>query len=432
MYIPISEVHKYLDQEILIKGWVFNRRSSGKIHFLQIRDGSGFIQAVASINDVSNEIFEACKKLTQETAIELTALVKEEHRSKMGYELVLKNIKVLSEPLEDYPISNKEHGVEFLMDHRHLWLRSMRQHAILKIRHTINNAAREWLNQQGFILIESPIITPSTAEGTSELFEIDYFGESAYLSQTGQLYAEAAALAFGKVYTFGPTFRAEKSKTRRHLNEFWMLEPEMAFVDQEGNMQIQERLIEYIITKVLKVNQLELDRLNVDSSKLEKIKAPFPRITHAEAVNMLKEQGDFDDISKNGDFGAPHEIWLSEQFEGKPVFVTNYPQAIKAFYMQPDPNLPTTVKCADLLYPGFGEIIGGSERIYDYDVLLKRIQEEKLPQDVYEWYLDLRKYGTVPHSGFGLGLERMVTVICGNEHIREAIPFARTLNRVRP
>lgn len=432
MSIMISEVSKFVGQEVTLKGWVFNRRSSGKIHFLQFRDGSGFIQVVASIQDVTDKVFDLCKKISQETAVELQAVVKEEPRSKMGYELVLRNIQILSQPKEEYPISNKEHGVEFLMDHRHLWLRSMKQHAILKIRHTVSNAAREFLNDKGFILIESPIITPSCCEGTSELFEIDYFGEHAYLSQTGQLYAEAGAMAFVKVYTFGPTFRAEKSKTRRHLNEFWMLEPEMAFVNQEGNMEIQEQLVEYIIRKVLENNNLELNRLGVEISKLEKIKTPFIRMTHADAVIMLKEKGNFDDINEDGDFGAPHEIWLSEQFDGKPVFVTNYPKDIKAFYMQPDPNRPGTVKCADLLYPGFGEIIGGSERIHDYDLLLQRIQEENLPVEVYEWYLDLRKYGSVPHSGFGLGLERMVTCICGNEHIREAVPFARTLNRMRP
>ncbi|HBM75995.1 MAG TPA: asparagine--tRNA ligase, partial [Clostridiaceae bacterium] len=346
-----------------------------------------------------------------------------------GYELSVTGIKVVS-IAQEYPITKKDHGTDFLMDYRHLWLRSRKQFAILSIRAEITKACRDFLDGRGFTLIESPIITPSTCEGTSDLFEIDYFGRKAYLSQTGQLYAEAAAMAFGKVYTFGPTFRAEKSKTRRHLNEFWMLEPEVAFYNQDDNMKLQEDMIEFAVQKVLENRKYELKLLERDVTGLEKIKAPFPRITYTKAIQMLQEHGD--DIKWGDDFGAPHEIYLSEQFEGKPVFVTNYPKKCKAFYMEPDADEPDTVKCDDLLYPGFGEIIGGSERIHDLDLLLSRIKEEKLPQEIYEWYIDLRRYGSVPHSGFGLGIERLVTCVCGIDHLREAIPFARTLNRVTP
>jgi asparaginyl-tRNA synthetase len=425
----IRNIKDYVGDEVRIKGWLANKRSSGKILFLQIRDGSGFIQGVVVKQEVSEDTFDSCKSLTQESSIIVTGTVRADKRSHSGYELSVTGIKVIS-IAQEYPITKKDHGTDFLMDYRHLWLRSRKQFAILSIRAEITKACRDFLDGRGFTLIESPIITPSTCEGTSDLFEIDYFGRKAYLSQTGQLYAEAAAMAFGKVYTFGPTFRAEKSKTRRHLNEFWMLEPEVAFYNQDDNMKLQEDMIEFAVQKVLENRKYELKLLERDVTGLEKIKAPFPRITYTKAIQMLQEHGD--DIKWGDDFGAPHEIYLSEQFEGKPVFVTNYPRKCKAFYMEPDADEPDTVKCDDLLYPGFGEIIGGSERIHDLDLLLSRIKEEKLPQEIYEWYIDLRRYGSVPHSGFGLGIERLVACVCGIDHLREAIPFARTLNRVTP
>lgn len=425
----IAKISEHEDKKVTICGWLFNKRSSGKIQFLQIRDGSGFIQGVVVKKEVAEKVFNLCKDLTQESSIIVTGVVRKDERAPSGYELTVTNVELVK-IAKEYPISLKEHGPEFLMDHRHLWIRTKKQHAILKIRAAISKSARDFLDNRGFTLIESPIITSSAPEETSNLFEIDYFGETAYLSQTGQLYAEAAAMAFGKVYTFGPTFRAEKSKTRRHLNEFWMLEPEMSYVDHEGSLKIQEELIEYIIQYVIKNCTMELKTLDRDIEQLEKIKAPFPRISYDEAIEMLKTNGE--EIEWGEDFGAPHEVYLSEQFDGLPVFITNYPKECKAFYMQPDPNRPDTVKCADLLYPGFGEIIGGSERIFDLDLLLKRIQEEDLPMEIYDWYIDLRRYGTVPHSGFGLGLERMTVCITGIDHIRESVPFARTLNRITP
>jgi asparaginyl-tRNA synthetase len=425
----IAKISEFKNQEVTIQGWLYNKRSSGKIQFLQIRDGSGFIQGVVVKKEVKENVFNICKELTQESSIIVTGQVRKDERAPSGYELTVNNVELIS-LAKEYPISLKEHGPEFLMDNRHLWLRSKKQHAILKIRAAISKYAREFLDDRGFTLIESPIITSSAPEETSSLFEFDYFDTKAYLSQTGQLYAEAAAMAFGSVYTFGPTFRAEKSKTRRHLNEFWMLEPEMCFVDHEGNLDLQEDLIEYIIQNVIKNCALELKILERDIKELEKVKAPFPRLTYDDAIELLKKSGE--EIEWGEDFGAPHEIYISEQFNGLPVFVTNYPKECKAFYMQPDPEKPGTVKCADLLYPGFGEIIGGSERINDLDILVQRIKEEKLPMDIYDWYVDLRKYGTVPHSGFGLGLERMTICITGIDHIRESIPFARTLNRITP
>ncbi|HHT49864.1 MAG TPA: asparagine--tRNA ligase [Eubacteriaceae bacterium] len=425
----IGNISQQENQEVVIEGWLYNKRSSGKIQFLQLRDGTGFIQGVAVKNEVSSEVFNLCKELTQESAIRVFGIVRKDDRAPSGYELTITNLELVSLAMK-YPISLKEHGIEFLMDHRHLWLRSKRQHAILKVRAAIGRYAREFLDNRGFTHIDSPIITSSAPEDSGSLFEVDYFGEKAYLAQTGQLYAEAAAMAFGSVYTFGPTFRAEKSKTRRHLNEFWMLEPEVCYLDHEGSLKLQEDLIEYIVQNVIKSCTLELKTLGRDIKELEIIKAPFPRITYDKAVEMLKENGM--EIEWGEDFGAPHEIYLSEQFNGLPVFVTHYPKDCKAFYMEPDPDRPDTVKCADLLYPGFGEIIGGSERIHDLDILLQRIQEENLPMEVYDWYADLRKYGTVPHSGFGLGLERMTICITGVDHIREAIPFARTLNRITP
>ncbi|GAB6088159.1 asparagine--tRNA ligase [Alkaliphilus crotonatoxidans] len=426
----IEEIAKHDGKEVTIQGWLFNKRSSGKIHFLQIRDGSGFIQGVVVKAEVEESVFEVCKKLTQESSIEVIGLVQKDDRAPSGFEILVKSVKPIHIALEGYPISLKEHGTDFLMEHRHLWMRSPKQNAILRIRDEINLAIRTFFHERGFVLVEPPIITPAACEGTTELFEIDYFGENAYLSQTGQLYAEAAAMAFGKVYSFGPTFRAEKSKTRKHLNEFWMVEPEMAYVDFEGNLEIQEQMVEYIVQRVLQHKKIELKRLQRDTTILEKIKAPFPRITYTEAVKLLQEGGF--EFEWGEDFGAPHETYIAEKFD-KPVFITHFPTKMKAFYMQPDPTNPDVILGADLIAPeGYGEIIGGSERIHDLDLILRRIQEEELPQELYEWYLDLRRYGSVPHSGFGLGLERTVAWICGIDHIRQTIPFARTLNRVYP
>lgn len=425
----INKLKNHEGKEVTIKGWLFNKRSSGKIAFLQLRDGTGFVQGVAAKNELPEDVFNLCKEIGQESSVIVTGIVRKDERAPSGYELSVTDIKSVSLS-EEYPITMKEHGIEFLMDHRHLWIRHPRQHAILKIRSHINRAIREFLDGEGFVLIESPIITANSCEGTTNLFELNYFDQKAYLSQTGQLYNEAAAIAFGKVYSFGPTFRAEKSKTRRHLNEFWMIEPEMAYYDHKANMELQERLIEHIVSSVLENCSMELKTLKRDVSRLEKVKAPFPRITYDEAVKMLKDNGF--DFEWGNDFGAPDETFIAEQFE-KPVFVEKFPAKIKAFYMEPDPENSDVILGADLLAPeGYGEIIGGSQRIHDYDLLLRKIKEEGLPLEDYQWYLDLRKYGSVPHSGFGLGLERTVAWICGIDHIRETIPFARTLNRVTP
>jgi asparaginyl-tRNA synthetase len=425
----ISRLKYHEGKEVTIKGWLFNKRSSGKIAFLQLRDGTGFVQGVAVKNELPEDAFNLCKEIGQESSVIVTGIVRKDERAPSGYEISVTDIKPVSLS-EEYPITMKEHGIEFLMDHRHLWMRHPRQHAILVIRSHINRAIREFLDGEGFILVESPIITANSCEGTTNLFELDYFGQKAYLSQTGQLYNEAAAIAFGKVYSFGPTFRAEKSKTRRHLNEFWMIEPEMAYYDHQANMELQERLVEHIVSSVLENCSMELKTLKRDLSRLEKVKAPFPRITYDEAVRMLKENGF--DFEWGNDFGAPDETFIAEQFE-KPVFVEKFPAKIKAFYMEPDPENSAVILGADLLAPeGYGEIIGGSQRIHDYELLLRKIKEEGLPLEDYQWYLDLRRYGSVPHSGFGLGLERTVAWICGIDHIRETIPFARTLNRVTP
>lgn len=425
----ISNLKNHEGKEVIIKGWLFNKRSSGKIAFLQLRDGSGFVQGVAVKSELPEGVFNLCNEIGQESSIIVTGIVRRDERAPSGYEISVTGIKPVSLS-EEYPITMKEHGIEFLMDHRHLWIRHPRQHAILVIRSHINRAIREFLDGEGFILVEPPIITANSCEGTTNLFELNYFDQKAYLSQTGQLYNEAAAIAFGKVYSFGPTFRAEKSKTRRHLNEFWMIEPEMAYYDHQANMELQERLIEHIVSSVLENCSMELKTLKRDVSRLEKVKVPFPRITYDEAVKMLRENGF--DFEWGNDFGAPDETFIAEQFE-KPVFVEKFPAKIKAFYMEPDPENSDVILGADLLAPeGYGEIIGGSQRIHDYELLLRKIKEEGLPLEDYQWYLDLRRYGSVPHSGFGLGLERTVAWICGIDHIRETIPFARTLNRITP
>lgn len=430
MKITIKDASKFVDQEVTIGGWLASKRSSGKIAFLQIRDGSGFIQGVVVKAEVGEEIFARAKSVSQESSLYVTGVIQKDERSPFGFELQVKDIEIIHESL-DYPITPKAHGPEFLMDNRHLWLRSKRQHAVMKIRNEIIRATYEFFNEEGFVKVDPPILTGSAPEGTSELFATKYFDEDAYLSQSGQLYMEAAAMALGKVFSFGPTFRAEKSKTRRHLIEFWMIEPEMAFIEFKENLEVQEQFVSSIIQSVLKNCQLELNTLGRDTAKLEQIQAPFPRITYDEAIKFLHEQG-FDDIQWGDDFGAPHETAIAESYD-KPVFITHYPTKIKPFYMQPDPGREEVVLCADLIAPeGYGEIIGGSERIHDQELLEQRINEHGLSKDAYKWYMELRKYGSVPHSGFGLGLERTVAWISGVEHVRETIPFPRLLNRLYP
>lgn len=429
MKTTISEVGKHVEQTVTIGAWLANKRSSGKIAFLQLRDGTGFIQGVVVKAEVEEDIFQQSKELTQETSLYVTGIVREDDRAPSGYELSVQGIEVIH-AASDYPITPKEHGTEFLMDHRHLWLRSKRQHAIMKVRNEIIRATYEFFNDNGFVKVDPPILTGSSAEGTTNLFHTKYFDEDAYLSQSGQLYMEAAAMALGKVFSFGPTFRAEKSKTRRHLIEFWMIEPEMAFMDHEESLVVQESYVSYVIQSVLVNCKLELTALERDTSKLENIQAPFPRISYDEAIELLKDDGH--EIEWGEDFGAPHETAIAEKYD-KPVFITNYPKGIKAFYMKPHPTRDDVVLCADLIAPeGYGEIIGGSQRIDDEELLKQRYDEHNLSQDSYRWYMDLRKYGSVPHSGFGLGLERTVGWICGTDHVRETIPFPRLLNRLYP
>ncbi|WP_010095862.1 asparagine--tRNA ligase [Ornithinibacillus scapharcae] len=430
MKTTIAQVSKHEGEIVTIGAWLANKRSSGKIAFLQLRDGTGFMQAVVAKSDVSEETFQLAKNMSQESSMYITGKIVEDTRSPLGYEMQVESIELIHESV-DYPITPKEHGTEFLMDHRHLWLRSKRQHAVMKIRNEIIRSTYEFFNDNGYVKIDPPILTGASAEGTTELFHTKYFDEDAYLSQSGQLYMEAAAMAFGKVFSFGPTFRAEKSKTRRHLIEFWMIEPEMAFVNHKESLVIQENYVSHIVQSVLKNCKLELDILGRDISKLEQVKAPFPRISYDDAIALLKEKG-FTDIEWGEDFGAPHETAIAESFD-KPVFITNYPAEIKAFYMKPDPNREEVVLCADLIAPeGYGEIIGGSERIDDLELMKKRYEEHGLTGPAYEWYLELRKYGSVPHSGFGLGLERTVAWLSGVEHVRETIPFPRLLNRLYP
>ncbi|GEL76183.1 asparagine--tRNA ligase [Tenuibacillus multivorans] len=430
MKTTISTIKNHLDDTVTIGAWLHNKRSSGKIAFLQLRDGTGFIQGVVAKSAVSEDVFDLAKNINQETSLYVTGKVVEDKRSPLGFELQVTDLEVIQEA-EDYPITPKEHGTEFLMDHRHLWLRSKKQHAIMKVRNEIIRSTYEFFNDQGFAKVDPPILTGASAEGTTELFHTKYFDEDAYLSQSGQLYLEAAAMALGRVFSFGPTFRAEKSKTRRHLIEFWMIEPEMAFMDHEESLQLQEQYVSHVVQSVLKNCKIELNTLDRDTSKLENIEAPFPRITYDDAIQFLKDQG-FDDIDWGDDFGAPHETAIAEAYD-KPVFITHFPVEIKAFYMKPDPDNPKVALCADLIAPeGYGEIIGGSQRIDDYELMQQRYDEHDLNGPAYEWYLQLRNYGSVPHSGFGLGLERTVAWITGIEHIRETIPFPRLLNRLYP
>ncbi|PRO66848.1 asparagine--tRNA ligase [Alkalicoccus urumqiensis] len=429
MKTTIRTIGNHVGEEVTLGAWLSNKRSSGKIAFLQLRDGSGFIQGVVVKAEAGEEAFQKIKELTQESALYVTGTVQKDDRAPSGYELAVSSVDVIHEAV-DYPITPKEHGTEFLMDHRHLWLRSRRQHAIMTIRNEIIRATYEFFNKEGFVKVDPPILTGSSAEGTTNLFHTKYFDEDAYLSQSGQLYMEAAAMALGRVFSFGPTFRAEKSKTRRHLIEFWMIEPEMAFVDHEESLEIQENYVSFVVQSVIDNCRLELDALERDITALEKIKAPFARISYDDAIAFLQKEGY--EIEWGEDFGAPHETAIAESFD-KPVFILNYPKDIKAFYMKPHPERDDVVLCADLIAPeGYGEIIGGSQRIDDEALLAERFKEHNLSEDAYQWYLDLRKYGSVPHSGFGLGLERTVAWITGTEHVRETIPFPRLLNRLYP
>jgi len=430
MHVYIEDIGKHEGQEVTIKGWLHNRRSSGKIHFLIVRDGTGFIQAVMSKAAVGDDSFKAADHLSQETSIIVTGTARADKRAPSGYEIDVKQLEVVGQS-HDYPISPKEHGVDFLLDRRHLWIRSERQQAILRIRHEIINAVRDFFNDRGFILADTPIFTPAACEGTTTLFPAQYFEEqTAYLTQSGQLYNEANAMALGRVYCFGPTFRAEKSKTRRHLTEFWMVEPEMAYAGLDDVMDLAEGLVVSVVGRVLEKRPRELKVIERDTTRLESVKAPFPRITYDEAVRRLKAKGL--PIEWGGDFGGPDETALSEEFD-RPVMVSRYPAAVKAFYMKPDPERPELALGVDVLAPeGYGEIIGGGERLADLDLLLQRIKEHNLPQEAFEWYLDLRRYGTVPHGGFGMGIERLVAWICGLEHVRETIPYPRMLYRLYP
>ena len=429
-YTCINELSQHVGETVQLRGWVFNTRSSGKIRFLILRDGTGFLQCVAAKDDVSEEGFELLSSLTQESSVEVAGSVREDKRAQGGYELNLSSVGLVS-GAEGYPITPKEHSAPFLLDHRHLWIRSRKQHVVLRVRHYTVKAIRDFLNESGFINLDTPIFTPNACEGTSTLFETDYFGDKAYLSQSCQLYNEATAAAFGKVYCFGPTFRAEKSKTRRHLTEFWMVEPEVAFLRLDGLMDLCEEFFEYVVASVVEQCGEELEKiLERDVSKLEKVKRPFERIHYDDAAKFLQEKGLA--FEHGSDFGGTDETVLTEAHD-KPIFVHHFPTAIKAFYMEPDDADPAYSLSVDMLAPeGYGEVIGGGERIHDEALLRRRIEEHELPEKAFDWYTDLRKFGSVPHSGFGLGVERTVSYICGLGHLREAIPFPRMINRLIP
>jgi asparaginyl-tRNA synthetase len=434
----IATLAAHEGERVTLRGWLYNMRESGKLLFPIFRDGTGTIQGIVPRAAVPLEVFDRVKSLTQESSVIVTGRVRADPRAPSGFELDVEDLKIVHLVPTDapYPITPKEHGTDFLMEHRHLWFRTPRQSAILRVRATIMRAAQEYFDSNGFIRTDPPILTPAACEGTSTLFELDYFGDPAFLTQSGQLYMEATALALGKVYSFGPTFRAEKSKTRRHLTEFWMIEPEVAFMDLDGDMQLAEAFITHIVTRVLELHRADLKVIGRDISKLEAIQAPFPRLSYDEAHAMLDEAfkaGKLEAPHVYGDdFGSPDETYISSQFS-RPVMIHRYPAAIKAFYMQPDPVDPTKALCVDVLAPeGYGEIIGGSQRVDSYELLKARIEEHNLPLAAFEWYLDLRRYGSVPHSGFGMGIERVVAWLCGLDHVRETIPFARTLNRIYP
>ena len=430
-YARIDTLSAHVGTEVTIRGWIYNKRSSGKLHFLEVRDGSGTVQCVVFKGNVSDELFESADKLPQETSLTVTGTVSEHQKLKGTFELQVSSLDVVARPTAEYPIGPKEHGTDFLMDNRHLWLRSKRQHAILRIRHTIIKAVRDFFDGEGFTLVDAPIFTPNACEGTSTLFETDYHGDPAYLTQSGQLYMEAAAAAVGKAYCFGPTFRAEKSKTRRHLAEFWMVEPEVAFMKLDEDMELAERFLSFIVARVLEHRRPELAVLERDVAPLECVKAPFPRITYNEAIAILKENG-HPEAKVGDDFGADEETVISKKFD-RPVIVHRYPSDIKAFYFARDPHDPTRALCMDILAPeGYGEIIGGGEREQDIDTLEAAMDHHELPKDAFQWYLDVRRYGSFPHAGFGLGIERSVAWICGLPHVRETIPFPRLLNRLSP
>jgi len=434
----IAEIGKHEGQQVTLRGWLYNLRESGKLLFPQFRDGSGVIQGVVPKNAVTPEVFEAVKTLTQESSVIVEGKVRADKRAAGGYELDVMNVNVLQRVPESdpYPITPKEHGTEFLMEHRHLWVRSQRQASILRVRAEIIKAVRDFFDEHGFTLTDPPILTPAACEGTSTLFPVDYFDEQAYLTQSGQLYIEATAMALGKVYSFGPTFRAEKSKTRRHLTEFWMVEPEVAYADLDDLMDLAEGLISFVVKRCLERRRADLLAIGRDISRLEKIEAPFPRISYDDAVKSLQEghaKGALEArFEWGGDLGSPDETYLSAQFD-RPVMVHRYPAKVKAFYMEPDPKRPELALCVDVLAPeGYGEIIGGSQRMASHELLVKRIREQGLPEEAFKWYLDLRKYGSVPHGGFGMGIERAVAWICGLDHVRETIPFPRMLHRLYP
>jgi asparaginyl-tRNA synthetase len=434
----IAEIGKHEGQTVTLRGWLYNLRESGKLLFPQFRDGSGVIQGVVPKNAVTPEVFDAIKTLTQESSVIVEGKVRADKRAPGGYELDVLNVQVVQRVPESdpYPITPKEHGVDFLMEHRHLWVRSQRQASILRVRAEIIKAVRDFFDGQGFTLTDPPIITPAACEGTSTLFPVNYFEDQAYLTQSGQLYIEATAMALGKVYSFGPTFRAEKSKTRRHLTEFWMVEPEVAYADLDDLMDLGEGLIAFVVKRCLERRRADLQIIGRDVSKLEKVEPPFPRISYDDAVKNLQEGHAKDALEAKfewgGDLGSPDETYLSAQFD-KPVMVHRYPAKVKAFYMEPDPQRPELALCVDVLAPeGYGEIIGGSQRMASHELLVQRIHEHGLPEEAFKWYLDLRKYGSVPHGGFGMGIERVVAWICGLEHVRETIPFPRMLHRLYP
>ncbi|HEX9406207.1 MAG TPA: asparagine--tRNA ligase [Thermoanaerobaculia bacterium] len=425
----IKDLPNCIGEKVTIKGWLYNKRTAGKLQFPIIRDGSGYLQCVISKKEVPEETWRAAEEATQESTVRATGTVRAEPRAPGGVELGAESFEIVA-LTQDYPITPKEHGTAFLMDIRHLWLRSSKQHAILRIRSELEQACRDFFYERDFILIDSPILTPAACEGTSTLFETDYFGDKAYLSQSGQLYLEPAAAAFGRVYCFGPTFRAEKSKTRRHLMEFWMIEPEVAFLEFEGLQELAEEFIESLVDRVMERCKEELKTLERDVSKLEHVTRPFPRITYREAIDLLASKGM--SVKFGDDFGGDEETVIANSFD-RPVMITRYPAAIKAFYMQPDPKDPSVALALDMIAPeGYGEIIGGSQRIHDHDLLLQRLREHDLPIEAFQWYLDVRKYGTFPHSGFGMGLERVVAWISGVPHLRETIPYPRMLNRIYP
>ena len=430
MITYIENLAQHQGETVLVHGWLHNRRSSGKIHFLTVRDGSGFIQAVMSKSVVGDEAFERADHLGQESSIILKGSVRADQRAPGGYELDVSNLEVVGES-HDYPITPKEHGVDYLLDRRHLWIRTQRQQATLRIRHTVVNAIRDFLNNRGFTLADTPIFTPASCEGTTTLFPVQYFEDTtAYLTQSGQLYNEANIMALGRVYCFGPTFRAEKSKTRRHLTEFWMVEPEMAFATLDDAMALAEELVTSVVSRVLETKLQELTILERDTTALSKVSLPFPRITYDEAIEILKEQGQA--TTWGDDFGGTDETILAKQYD-RPVIIHRYPASVKAFYMKADPEQPKLSLSMDVLAPeGYGEIIGGGQRLDDYDELLSQLHKHKLPEEAFKWYLDLRRYGTVPHSGFGMGIERVVAWLCGLDHLREAIPYPRMLYRMYP